>query len=77
LTAERAGEVAGNAEASGGEVVSRDELGEFFEHLSRRPLKALVQVIGVFRLWDTPYILAILMGVLSAEWVVRRRNCLV
>ncbi|MDK1031624.1 MAG: hypothetical protein QGD94_06435, partial [Planctomycetia bacterium] len=62
------------AQSSGGKVVSASGLREFFEELVRRPLKRYERVRHTWRLWDTPLLLVLLIGILSAEWVLRRRH---
>jgi hypothetical protein len=62
---------------SGGRFVAAAQLGDLLETLLSRSVPSQVRFERRSRLWDNFYVLALFVGLLTAEWAIRRRLGLV
>jgi hypothetical protein len=60
------------AEASGGQVADAAHVGGLARHVARRA--AAAGRVRERRLWEDPLVYAVVVGLLSSEWLLRRRR---
>ncbi len=60
------------AELTGGQLLRSEDLEKFLKDLQGRKLDELTR-IQVYPLWDNWWLLAAFVGVMSAEWAIRKR----
>jgi hypothetical protein len=66
------------AKLSGGNMIPPEDLDEYLEQLQSERLPSLeLTEIRRTSLWDNPYVLLVFVGMISAEWFLRKRNGLV